>query len=402
MTGRKVLMVSGDILPFCDRPVGGAGLRTWGMGEGLRHYGHKVIYALPEKARAMANKCGFSHYIFYDPFNFNACIKATCPEVIVFQNWTQVLLARHFNGPVAVDFHGPTMLEVQYQSGDHSLRKRIKLDAVRRADFFTCAGEYQRHYFWGWLMMAGIKIDMGSIAVIPVPVSPDLPPAEKGDEVVFVYGGTFLPWQNPETVISVLIKILGDKRKGVFRFYGGDSILGKDSGGKFIPLLKKLKEAPRVDVRGHLSHSRLINEYLKAGVAIDLMERSPERELAFTTRTIEYLWCGLPVIYNDYAELSSYIRDYQAGWVINPEDTAALKNILEKILDNGYDLKRYSLNAQRLVRDRFTWDRAVYPLAKFCSSPARRNRDFRMRADIKELSRILKYEGKKFLGNLIL
>lgn len=398
---KKILMVSGDLLPFCDGPVGGAGLRTWGLGEGLRHYGHEVIYALPEKARPLVKEGKFPHYAFYNPANFNPCLKAIVPDVIIFQSWTQVLLAHHFDGPVVLDFHGPTMLEVQYQGGDRLLRQRIKLEAIRRADFFTCAGEYQRHYFWAWLMMAGIKVQMDTLATIPVCLSPRLPQVEKERELVFVYGGTFLPWQNPEKALAVLVEVLSEKGRGLFRFYGGDSVLGKDSGGKFSPLLEKLKKSPRVEIRGHLSRGELIGEYLKAGLAIDLMERNPERELAFTTRTVEYLWCGLPVIYNNYAELAPLLRDYRAGWVLDPEDEAGLKKLLEGILENDYNLKDYSLKARELVRDRFTWDKAVVPLAQFCSSPRRRKHPARIKWNSRELRQILRYEGGRALRKLI-
>lgn len=393
-------MVSGDLLPFCGGPVGGAGLRTWGLGEGLRHKGHNVIYGLPEAAQGMTKNGDFPYYIFYDPLNFDACIKETSPDVIIFQSWTQVPFAGNYDGPVVLDFHGPTMLEVQYHGGEYALRKRIKLYAIRRADFFTCAGEYQRHYFWAWLMAAGIKVEMDTLRIVPVGLSPELPELQKEDDIIFVYGGTFLPWQNPQNAILKLVEILKTKDRGLFRFYGGDSVLGKDSGGKFTHLLNILRNLPHVEIRGHLSHSKLISEYLKAGVALDLMERNPERELAFTTRTVEYLWCGLPVIYNNYAELSSHIQEYEAGWVIDPDDGSTLTNVVEKILDNGYDLKAYSLNAQRLVKERFTWDRVVLPLALFCSSPKRKRPLPKINWSIREFSQILRLEGRKFLGKL--
>jgi len=53
-------------------------------------------------------------------------------------------------------------------------------------------------------------------------------------------------------------------------------------------------------VRFYPTPDKLI-EYTGASVAWDVMARNPERELAFTSRTVEYLWC-LPVVYNNYAE----------------------------------------------------------------------------------------------------
>ena len=73
-----------------------------------------------------------------------------------------------------------------------------------------------------------------------------------------------------------------------------------------------------------------------------------ERELAFTTRTIEYLWAGLPVIYNNFSEISEYIKKYNAGWCIDPEDPNELAAILNEILADPHQLIELSMNAQKL------------------------------------------------------
>jgi hypothetical protein len=109
-------------------------------------------------------------------------------------------------------------------------------------------------------------------------------------------------------------------------------------------------------------------------VALDLMRRNTERELAFTTRTAEYLWCGLPVIYNDYGELTSMIRDYEAGWIASPEDADTLRELLRKIVHDPAEIRRRSGNARRLARERLNWELTTDPLDNFCRNPVRRSR----------------------------
>jgi len=99
------------------------------------------------------------------------------------------------------------------------------------------------------------------------------------------------------------------------------------------------------------------------------MARNPERELAFTTRTMVYLWCGVAVIYNNYSELSGYISRYEAGWVVSPEDKAGFKSIVSEILAWPEEVRRRGQNAQRLVREHFTWDKTIGPLSSFCHEP---------------------------------
>jgi hypothetical protein len=101
------------------------------------------------------------------------------------------------------------------------------------------------------------------------------------------------------------------------------------------------------------------------------MQYNLERELAFTTRTIEYLWCGLPVLYNDYAEVSEHIREYDAGWTVDPTSEGGICGAIEEIFASPETLRRKSANAQRLVRDRFSWDKTIVPLVDFLNNPSR-------------------------------
>ena len=43
----RIVVISGDILPFPGLPTTGAGLRAWGLGKGLESRGHEVILGFP-------------------------------------------------------------------------------------------------------------------------------------------------------------------------------------------------------------------------------------------------------------------------------------------------------------------------------------------------------------------
>jgi glycosyltransferase involved in cell wall biosynthesis len=168
---------------------------------------------------------------------------------------------------------------------------------------------------------------------------------------------------------------LQQRDQGRLQFFGGKHPVYPIDTGVFEELHTRLESHPRVEVQPMVAHADLIEAYRHAHVAIDLMTRNPERELAFTTRTVEYLWCGLPVIYNNYAELSPLIREYQAGWTLDPADHGALQQAVTEVFEQPERLRAYSGNAQRLVRERLTWDRTIDPLDEFCRAPTRRLRD---------------------------
>jgi hypothetical protein len=121
-------------------------------------------------------------------------------------------------------------------------------------------------------------------------------------------------------------------------------------------------------------YAELLDLYRAADLAFDLFTRNPERELAFNTRTVDYLACGLPPLYSDYAELAGPIGRYEAGFVLDPTDAGAIAATIGAALDNPARLALCRRAARQLVDDLLTWDRTVAPLAAWCAKPTRRER----------------------------
>ena len=129
-----------------------------------------------------------------------------------------------------------------------------------------------------------------------------------------------------------------------------------------------------VKSEGMVSREEMIKRYTAAHLAIDLYGWNTERELAFTTRTVEYLWCGLPVIYGHYGELSKLIRQYEAGWIVDPSNMEAVRATVTAALSDRDELQRRSDNARRLVAERLSWDKTIAPLDAFVQDPCLRDK----------------------------
>jgi GT2 family glycosyltransferase/glycosyltransferase involved in cell wall biosynthesis len=378
---RRVLVISSDILPYPGLPTVGSGLRAWGLGQGLKSCGHDVVFSMPKMAIA-GREDGLPPEVLqfaWEPGTLLSVIHAAEPDVVIVCNWPVMnAVPIHMVGvPVILDQHGPHLLEREYQKyGDSETNTQSKLEALGKADFFTCAGDKQLAYFKSWLERAGWTQDeiQARTAAIPISLSPELPERHLDPELSFVYGGVFLPWQDPALSLSVLVETLNQRQTGKLYFFGGKHPVYQVDPGIFETLLAELSQSPHVVVPGMVPHAQLIRQYTQAHVAIDVMKRNPERELAFTTRTVEYLWCGLPVIYNNYSELSDYIQEYNAGWIVDPEDRDAIAAVLQEIFDHPEQVLERSQNAQRLVRERLTWDRTITPIDQFVRHPSLRPR----------------------------
>jgi len=401
---KRILVISGDILPYPGFPTTGAGLRAWGIGKGLESRGHNVILAMPRSSVPNVQNIPKDRLpLLYTEENLESFIRDHSPDVVILQHWHLTThLKTPLEIPLVIDFHGPLLLETQFQENPALEElKWEKILAIHKADFFTCSGERQKYYFQPWLMLAGFDLRQQIIEVIPVSLSPELPRHKSQGEPVFVYGGIFLPWQDPVLGLTTLVECLESKQKGILKFFGGKHpVVGTPIGG-FEKLKNQLEQSPRVHIQPMIPRDQLIQEYCHSHVAIDVMQHNAERELAFTTRTVEYLWCGLPVIYNNYSELSEYIQTYNAGWVVDPTDREAIREVIEEILDNPKCLDERSRNAQRLVQEQLTWDKSIEPLDDFCLNPIKRKKENPLCVfDHKPITKRLEYFYKKLLFHL--
>ena len=371
-----IAIVSGDLLPFPGLPTTGAGLRAWGLGKGLESRGFKVSYLMPgaalmkaesarrDKIRTIENL----HLFTFE--NINRIIGELSPDVLVVQHWPTVCAIDTTHLPTALDLHGPILLETMYQENpNYDSLKRMKIEAFHKCDFFTCPAERQRFYFYPWMLLSGCDLRNTRIEVIPISLSPEIPSFEKPKEIRFVYGGVLLPWHNPTIGLEALVQTLEARGNGLLSIYCGKHPYVNIPPGKLQQLLDNLRSSPRVLMSGMLPREDILDVYRHSSVAFDAMERNPERELAFTTRTVEYMWCGLPVIYQDYSVLAPYIERYDAGWLVNPDDEDQIRQVIERILCHPEEIEERGHNAQRLVRSEFTWNHTIGPLANFCEKP---------------------------------
>lgn len=377
---KKILVITTEPLPLPGGYTTGAGLRAWGIAQGLMDHGFDVTIATPlegEQAHSQQESSP-SNVRFFDRPQLPNLITEIAPDVVVLQHWgLAYALPAQLSCPLVIDLAGPHLLERYYWGNKDEQRDlEEKLAALRRADFITCGGEYQKHYFYPYLRMAGWDLAKEPVPVIPFSVPPDprTEPLPSG-EITFIYGGAFLAWQNPEKAITWLLEEMDAAGAGRLLFYGGAHPGMDASAGRFVNLHQALKNHPRVEMRGWKPFHELLSLYATEGhVALDLMERNPERELAYTTRTMIYLYCGLPVIYNDYSEISQLVERYDCGWTLNPDQETGFRLLIQKLLRGQFDLNALRNNARHAAMNQ-TWDKTIQPLVQYCTAPHYRQKE---------------------------
>lgn len=382
----KVLLFANDLMPFSGLPTSGGGLRCFQLMRGLESHGIEVIPAMPgftylaEKFKDKIPE-NVREYLW----NFedqDQILSRVRPDAVLFaSNWDHFNLMRKPDIPLIIDLHGSRLVETAMFGTPESAERKVTV--LSQADCLITAGKRQRMYFYGWLVQAGrVPENEHFIRYIPISLSPELPQRKhstqdpKADTFpIFVSGGGWFPWQNQVSVLSEICNQVKSRNRGSVEIYGtphkdlapSPTLLEIERTYEKIKSLSQ--ESNRIRTSDYIAREDLMNRYLEVDIAVELMRYNLERELAFTTRTIEYLWCGLPVIYNNYAEISEHISAYDAGWTLDPDDPTQLKNTLEEVFSSPEICHRKSQNAQKLVMDRFTWDKTIVPLVDFLQHP---------------------------------
>lgn len=374
----SVVVLTTEPPPLPRMATTGAGLRAWATAQGLRAAGHGDV-TLVVAADAFAAQGGKVPPVPAGCPKVEAVPRAALrewfasrrPDVVVAQHWGLLRAAGPVSAPLAIDLAGPHLLERRlWGSKDPAADTREKLEALASADFTVCSGAAQRHYFIPYLLAAGHAAAPDLCPVIPFSVSPDLPtPAEDRDTAAFVFGGFFLPWQDPERPLRWLLEELDARDKGRLVFFGGMHPTLDVSRGRFESLLDHLEAHPRVERRGVAPFDEMVLTLRRCGVALDLFPRNLERELAFPSRTVVYLWAGVPVIHGNYDDLAPLLEQYNAGWTLDAGDEAGLKRLVGRLTGHSEDVRRRAEGAQRLARERLTWEKTIEPLAAWTRDP---------------------------------
>lgn len=372
----RLLVLTTEPPPLTGVVTTGAGLRAWALAQGLRgaNVGEVTLAFAADSVRGRTVDLAPTPWVrMAERSALDDLVAEVAPDVVVFQHWGLFsALRRPLAMPVAIDLAGPHLLERRLWGSPNPAADRAeKLAALGRADFVTCSGAFQRRYFLPFLFEAGWDPRLADpCPVIPFSMDPELPaPAGERDRNAVFFGGTFLPWQDPEAALRATLETMQQLGRGRLVFVGGPHPAGDVSGGRFDALLRELDQHPLVEMHGPMPFADMVAQMQRCSFMLDLMPRNAERELAYPSRTVVALWAGLPPIHHDYDELAEPLERQRAGWVLDPRNLGGLRELVGRLLARPQDAARAGDNARRYIAGSHTWDATIGPLAEWCRDP---------------------------------
>ncbi|UCC65357.1 MAG: glycosyltransferase [Anaerolineae bacterium] len=391
----RVLIVSHDVVDHC---MAGPAIRAWEFARQLGAH-NEVTLAIPNETSLTGE--GFV-LIRYDRQGLRELAAEANCTIVAGLTLAQHPFLRQVSPVLVVDIYDPFVLEnlqlfaeqsMNLRLEDHQRLARAMNNQLLQGDFFICASEEQRDYWLGALSALGriapYTYDADPtlralIDVVPFGLPDALPqhrqPVIKGilpgiglDDKVLLWNGGIYNWLDPLTLIRAVAEV-SKQRDDVRLFFMGV----KHPNPRVHPMRMAKRAMHLSDELGLTDKTVFFNDWvpyeerenylLEADLGISLHLPHIETHFAFRTRLLDCLWAGLPMIVTSGDTLARLVCEHALGCVVAPEDVENVAGaILALLAEPGARARRAAQFT--LVRQRFSWDRAIEPLARFCAAP---------------------------------
>jgi len=394
----KVLVVSTD---HFGREMAGPAIRYWEMCRLLALNGHEV--RLGASSLGERNPEGFSVVL-----NSAATLaeQAEWAEVVVIHGLVlqQFTALRAAAKRLVVDLYDPFNLEIlelfkdapwKDRNLNHSGHLTGLVEQLEIGDFFICASEKQRDYWLGALTTAGRinpythsqdhllrrLIDVVPFGITSEPVRHSGTPAAKGalpgigpESRLVIWGGGIYNWFDPLSLLRAWPRVLVASPSARLLFLGiknpNPDVRDMRMASRAIALSEEL------GLRGRSVHfnldwvpyDRRKDFLLEAEIGVSMHFDHLETEFSFRTRILDYIWAGLPIVATEGDEFARWIEAKGTGRVVRFENPDSIAEAISGLLTSPAAYEACA-TAIRESRPEFTWERALAPLARYCSEP---------------------------------
>lgn len=367
----RVIILANDVVPGSGLPVAAPGLRAHGLATGLRSLGYSVTVVVPrhilDRVSQSSSPAPLPDGAIELPGDGIAEYLATnAPATVVFSNHSYIAsLEPNPELRYVLDLFAPKMLELAYKFADrHPQQKLARMREAKRksfelADALIVNGAKKVPYALAWALQTDHDPRSFAIEVVNMAVPGVDHVGSGGSSVRMGIAGYLQGWSLPGPWLSQVTEYLEANPK-----VGFDVLLpshwGEKGASQTSPRVDQLVALPNVVSHPVMRFHEFQDHVASLDVVIDLFEHSLEREYAMVTRTVVALACGVPVIHPPFTEVSPFIEQYDAGWLVDADDAEALTKLMSEITPAEAAAK--SANAARLHRDVFAPGAATAPL----------------------------------------
>jgi glycogen synthase len=282
------------------------------------------------------------------------------PDVVEAPDWMAegLLAGIRPRVPLVVHLHSPLDLVSSYRRSsltrDTRLAGSLERLAVRRADALTASDPEVLRW------PDGRKWTDRRVSRIPPPMAEDLVRCSANDASGFARSRPTAPvvamvgrldeLKAPEILIDAL-RLLKDEIPNLRAVLAGSANRDEaPDGGDYRDWLERTADTDGLDIEltGQLSRSEVLELYRTARVVV-----VPSRYESFSMTALEAMASGTPVVVSSSCGIASWLSPLGAGWVVPPDDPAALASAVKPLLTDGTRARAAGLAGAALAMEEF-------------------------------------------------
>ena len=127
----------------------------------------------------------------------------------------------------------------------------------------------------------------------------------------------------------------------------------------------------RVDFYDYIQTDQLVSTAAQADIGLALFEPTSENYAhALPNKFFEYLMAGVPVLASNIDTFTSYVKKYDIGRIVDPNDIEAIVKVIQEMLTDPVRLERWHKNTLSAARE-LNWDNEAGKLLSIYENLAR-------------------------------
>lgn len=273
--------------------------------------------------------------------------------------------------PYGIYFHGADLLSEQHKIRHSGFKRRSARVLLGGAAVLMANSTWTRDLALAVLGELGLDGRGQRLRIVPLGTDPDhFRPEVDTTELRhrFELPDGAAPWlltvarlephKGVDTVLQALPAIL-ERVPGVRYAVAGSG----PERERLEKLAHKIGVAERVWFLGEVSDRDLPALYNLAAVYVGASRRAERIGVeGFGIALVEAAACGVPVVAGNSGGIPDAVRDGETGFLVPPEDPAALAEAICRLLGDPALARRLGHNGRRAVETYFNWDRVVRDL----------------------------------------
>ena len=270
--------------------------------------------------------------------------------------------------PYSIYFHGRDLLTEQHKMRQSRFKRRAARAIVGGAAVLLANSAWTRDLALAVLGELGLDGHGQRLRVVHLGTDPDRfqpgrDPTELRQRLGLPDGGIrwlltvarLTPHKGVDTVLHALPAIL--ERAPDVRY----AVAGNGVARELLEdLARELGVADRVSFLGTIDERDLPALYNLASVYVGASRRAERVGVeGFGISLVEASACGLPVVAGNSGGIPDAVRDGETGFLVPPEDPAALAGAVSRLLADRALAQRIGAAGRRAVETYYNWDRVV-------------------------------------------